>query len=88
MAATVIRRLGLAAEAVPVVLGGGVLTARDPQLTGWITERLAAQAPRAEVSVVAVPPIAGAALLGLDRRGAGPAAERHLRAAYPQPAGS
>ena len=85
MAGTVIRRLGLTGEVVPVVLGGGVLTARDPQLTGWITERLAAQAPRAEVSVVAVPPIAGAALLGLDRAGAGPAAERRLRAAYQRP---
>ena len=84
MAGTVLRRLGLAGETVPVVLGGGVLTARDPQLTGWITERLAAQAPRAEVSVTAVPPIAGAALLGLDRAGAGPAAERRLRAAYPR----
>ena len=86
MAGTVLRRLGLAGQRVPVVLGGGVLTARDPQLTGWITERLAVQAPRAEVSVVAVPPIAGAALLGLDRAGAGPAAERRLRASYPRPA--
>ena len=41
MAGTVIRRLGLAGQPVPVVLGGGVLTARDPQLLGWITERLA-----------------------------------------------
>ena len=79
------RRLGLAGQVVPVVLGGGVLTARDPQLTGWITELLAVQAPRAQVSVVQVPPIAGAALLGLDRAGAGPAAERRLRAAYPPP---
>lgn len=85
MAGTVIRRLGLTEDAVPVVLGGGVLTARDPQLTGLIAERLAERAPRAEVSVVAVPPIAGAALLGLDRAGAGPAAERRLRAAYPPP---
>ena len=68
------------------MLGGGVLTARDPQLLGWITERLAGQAPDARVSVVDVPPIAGAALLGLDRAGAGPAAERRLRAAYPPPA--
>jgi len=82
MAGTVLRRLDLAGAAAPVVLGGGLLTARDPQLTGWITERLAAQAPRAQVSVVAVPPIAGAALLGLDRAGAGPAAEVRLRAAY------
>jgi N-acetylglucosamine kinase-like BadF-type ATPase len=86
MAWTVIRRLGLTGQAVPVVLGGGVLTARDPQLLGWITERLAGQAPDARVSVVDVPPIAGAALLGLDRAGAGPGAERRLRAAYPPPA--
>jgi hypothetical protein len=33
-----------------------------------------------------VPPIAGAALLGLDRAGAGPDAERRLRASYPPPA--
>jgi N-acetylglucosamine kinase-like BadF-type ATPase len=85
MAGTVLRRLGLAGQVVPVVLGGGVLTARDPQLIRWITERLAVQAPRAQVSVVAVPPIAGAALLGLDRVGASPAAERRLRAAYPPP---
>ena len=71
MAGTVIRRLDLAGAAVPVVLGGGLLTARDRQLTAWITERLAAQAPQAQVSIVAVPPIAGAALLGLDRAGAG-----------------
>ena len=86
MAGTVIRRLGLSGSAVPVVLGGGVLTARDPLLLGWITERLAAEAPGAELSVVQVPPIAGAALLGLDRAGAAPAAERRLRAAYPPPA--
>src|SRR3984957_920370 len=85
MAGTVIRRLGLSGSAVPVVLGGGVLTARDPQLLSWIAERLADPAPGAQVSVVQVPPIAGAALLGLDRAGATPAAERRLRAAYPPP---
>jgi N-acetylglucosamine kinase-like BadF-type ATPase len=85
MAGTVIRRLGLSGSAVPVVLGGGVLTARDPQLLSWIAERLAGPAPGAQVSVVQVPPIAGAALLGLDRAGAAPAAERRLRAAYPPP---
>jgi hypothetical protein len=35
--------------------------------------------------VVQVPPIAGAALLGLDRAGAPAGAERRLRAAYPPP---
>jgi N-acetylglucosamine kinase-like BadF-type ATPase len=87
MAGTVLDRLGLAAAAVPVVLGGGLLTARDPRLTGWITQRLAGRAPGAQVSVTAVPPIAGAALLGLDRLGSGPAAERRLRAAYAGRAG-
>jgi N-acetylglucosamine kinase-like BadF-type ATPase len=82
MAGTVLRRLDLAAAAVPVVLGGGLLTARDSRLTAWITSRLAAQASQAQVSVVDVPPIAGAALLGLDQVGAGPAAEVRLRAAY------
>ena len=85
MAGTVISRLDLAGAAVPVVLGGGLLTARDPQLTGWITRRMAGRAPSAQVSVVSVPPIAGAALLGLDRAGAGPAAEHRLRAAYRPP---
>ena len=66
-----------------MVLGGSVLTARDPLLIGWITERLAGRRPARQVSVVQVPPIAGAALLGLDRAGAAPDAERRLRAAYP-----
>jgi N-acetylglucosamine kinase-like BadF-type ATPase len=84
MATSAIRRLGLStAAAVPVVLGGGLLTARDPLLTGWIAERLAAEVPGADLRIVDVPPMAGAALLGLDRAGAGAAAEQRLRAAYP-----
>jgi hypothetical protein len=68
-----------------VVLGGGLLTARDPLLTSWTEEGIAAGAPRATVSIVDVPPIAGAALLGLDRVGAGPDAEQRLRGAYATP---
>ncbi len=82
MALTAMRRLDLTALATPVVLGGGLLTARDPLLTSEITERITAAAPRAVVVIVAVPPVAGAALLGLDHVGAGPGAERRLRAAY------
>ena len=83
MAGTVIGRLGLAGSAaIPVVLGGGLLTARDPLLTGWVQERLAAQVPGTQPRIVDVPPVAGAALLGLDRAGAGAAAEQRLRAAY------
>jgi N-acetylglucosamine kinase-like BadF-type ATPase len=82
MAVVAMRRLGLTAEPTPVVLGGGLMTARDPLLLSEITERITAAAPLASVSVVAVPPVAGAALLGLDHVGAGAEAERRLRAAY------
>jgi N-acetylglucosamine kinase-like BadF-type ATPase len=82
MAVVVMRRLGLIAGATPVVLGGGLMTARDPLLLTEITERITAAAPQATVIVVAVPPVAGAALLGLDHVGAGADAERRLRAAY------
>jgi N-acetylglucosamine kinase-like BadF-type ATPase len=82
MALTAMRRLGLTELRTPVVLGGGVLTARDPLLISEITNRITAAAPQATVIVVAVPPVAGAALLGLDHVGAGADAERRLRAAY------
>jgi N-acetylglucosamine kinase-like BadF-type ATPase len=88
MALTAMRRLGLTALPTPVVLGGGLLTARDPLLITEITERITAAAPQAVVIIVAVPPVAGAALLGLDHVGAGPDAERRLRAAYDGRGGS
>jgi len=88
MAVVAMRRLGLTAEPTHVVLGGGLMTARDPLLLTGITERITAAAPQASVSVVAVPPVAGAALLGLDHVGAGAEAERRLRAAYDERAGS
>jgi N-acetylglucosamine kinase-like BadF-type ATPase len=88
MALAAMRRLGMTELATPVVLGGGVLTARDPLLITEITNRIAAAAPQAAVIIVAVPPIAGAALLGLDHVGAGADAERRLRAAYDGRAGS
>ncbi|HEY6277761.1 MAG TPA: ATPase, partial [Streptosporangiaceae bacterium] len=82
MVLTVMRRLHLTGLATPVVLGGSVLAARDPALTGAIAAGIGAVAPKAEVTVTDVPPIAGAALLGLDELGLGPAAEQRLRAAY------
>jgi N-acetylglucosamine kinase-like BadF-type ATPase len=83
MALTAIRRLGLSGQPVPVVLGGGVLTARDPLLTREITRRLTEEVPLAALRIVDVPPVAGAALLGLDHLGAPPAAQARLCAAYP-----
>ncbi len=82
MALTVMRRLGLTGLATPVVLGGSVLAARDPMLTAGVIERDQGRAPHAAVRITDVPPVAGAALLGLDRLGAGPEAERRLRADY------
>ncbi|MFJ6614057.1 N-acetylglucosamine kinase [Streptomyces sp. NPDC091289] len=82
MASVALSRLGLLEEEVPVLLGGSVLAARHPQLNGRIAELLAVRAPKAEVRVVSEPPVLGAALLGLDRTGAGPEARRRLRARY------
>ena len=82
MAITAMRRLALTGLATPVVLGGGVITARNPLLMSGITRRLAEAAPDAGVRVIDVPPVAGAALLGLDHVRAPAAAAARLRAAY------
>jgi N-acetylglucosamine kinase-like BadF-type ATPase len=82
MALTVMRRLSLTGLATPVVLGGGVLAAGDPLLTACVTGGIKAVAPQAAVRITDVPPVAGAALLGLDHLGAGPGAERRLRDTY------
>jgi N-acetylglucosamine kinase-like BadF-type ATPase len=82
MAVAMIRRLGLTGQAVPVILGGGLLTVRDPMLTDGIAAGLAARAPGAFLHIVDVPAVAGAALLGLDHVGAPVSAEERLRAAY------
>jgi hypothetical protein len=83
---TAISRLGLDAShdirEIPVVLGGGVLEARNALLTHAITRRLADGAPTAVARIVDAPPVAGAALLGLDHLGAGPTTESNLRASY------
>jgi N-acetylglucosamine kinase-like BadF-type ATPase len=79
------RRLGLTdpdvrdGRPVPVVLGGSLMTARDPLLTGAITDRVTARIPDAIIRIVDVPPVAGAALLGLDHVGAPPSAAKRLR---------
>jgi N-acetylglucosamine kinase-like BadF-type ATPase len=84
MAVTAIRRLDLnGAPGIPVVLGGGVLEARNPLLTDAITRRLAKAVPGAVTCVVDTPPVTGAALLGLDYLGTGPAAEKRLRGGDP-----
>jgi len=86
MAAAALGRLGLAPAGVPVVLGGGLLEARDPLLLAEVDRELAAAAPGAVARVIDVPPVAGAALLGLDQVGAPDAARQRLLGWYRQPA--
>jgi N-acetylglucosamine kinase-like BadF-type ATPase len=74
------RRLDLLeTPGVPVVLGGSLMTARDPLLSGAISDDLRASMPGADIRIVDVPPVVGAALLGLDQVGAAPAAAARLR---------
>jgi N-acetylglucosamine kinase-like BadF-type ATPase len=77
MATVALTRLDLLTEETPVLLGGGVLAARHPQVDDRIRELLAARAPKAVPRVVTARPVLGAALLGLDRLGA--PAEAHAR---------
>jgi N-acetylglucosamine kinase-like BadF-type ATPase len=65
-------RLSLLDTAYTVVLGGGVLTARHPQLHTDVLARLTALSPQASVTVLSSPPVAGAALLALDALHGGP----------------
>jgi hypothetical protein len=75
----VLRRLGLEDESAVIVLGGGVLTAGNRRLLDAVFAGFARQAPKAVPRLVDVPPIVGAALLGLDELGVDPAAEDRLR---------
>jgi N-acetylglucosamine kinase-like BadF-type ATPase len=79
LAVAAMRRLGVLGEPIPVVLGGGVLTAGHPQLMDEIHRLLAERAPLATASVVRTPPVVGAALLGLDRLGVPSEARERLR---------
>ncbi|MFF8955950.1 N-acetylglucosamine kinase [Streptomyces sp. NPDC014894] len=82
MSTVALDRLGLLDEEAPVLLGGGVLAARHPELDAHITAMTAAKAPKAVLSVVTAPPVLGAALLGFDHTGAPAEAHARLRAHY------
>jgi N-acetylglucosamine kinase-like BadF-type ATPase len=85
LATVAMRRLDLLDEEVGVVLGGGVMAARNARLMGAITAGLASAAPKARAHVVTAPPVLGAALLGLDHTSAEPSARTTLRAHYGAP---
>ncbi|MEU6590767.1 BadF/BadG/BcrA/BcrD ATPase family protein [Streptomyces sp. NPDC046881] len=79
LATVALTRLDLLDEQTPVLLGGSVLTAGHPQLNDTVRELLSSRAPKADVRVVTARPVLGAALLGLDRLGAGTAAQERVR---------
>ena len=87
MARAALARLDMLDVDTVVVLGGGVLAARDPILLDGIDERLAQAAPKARTVVTEVSPVVGAALLGLDRLGADPEAKQRLRGQLPMSEG-
>jgi N-acetylglucosamine kinase-like BadF-type ATPase len=72
-------RLGPLAEPAEIVLGGGILRARDPLLLGAVDAGLAALGVPLTTTVVDAPPVVGAALLALDRIGAPRSARERLR---------
>jgi N-acetylglucosamine kinase-like BadF-type ATPase len=72
-------RLAPLPEPVEIVLGGGILRARDPLLLRAIETDLDALGVPLTTTVVDAPPVVGAALLGLDRLGAPAAAYARLR---------
>jgi N-acetylglucosamine kinase-like BadF-type ATPase len=79
MAGAAIRRLHMTKLDVDVVLGGGIFRNDDHEFFERIREGMLAVAPRSRTLVLDAPPVLGSALLGLDRRGAAPAAHRRAR---------
>jgi N-acetylglucosamine kinase-like BadF-type ATPase len=88
MASIVIRKLRLARLDPDVVLAGGVFRNTDAAFHDRLERGVLAAAPRARLVPCASPPVAGSALLGLDRLSASrvtdPAAEQRLRAELTQ----
>ncbi|MFE9442824.1 N-acetylglucosamine kinase [Streptomyces sp. NPDC006602] len=82
MATVALTRLDLLEEETPVLLGGGVLAARHPQLDDGVRDLLAARAPKAVARVVTASPVLGAALLGLDRAGSSVGVQAKVRAYF------
>jgi N-acetylglucosamine kinase-like BadF-type ATPase len=80
MAGTAIRKLRMTKLDVPVVLGGGIFHNDFGPFFDRIENGLRRVAPDVRVTVLSAPPVAGAALMGLDRMGAPDASKARLRA--------
>ena len=81
MAGAMIRRARLGRLDPDVVLGGGVFRTTDPAFYERIDTGVRAVAPGARLVRPAAPPVAGAALLGLDALGVADVGDR-VRAAF------
>ncbi|HUK95195.1 MAG TPA: BadF/BadG/BcrA/BcrD ATPase family protein [Gaiellaceae bacterium] len=79
LARVALRRLELEGQPVEILLGGGLLQARDGRLTRAIEDGLDEVDPQAVVRIATSPPIVGAALLALDELGAPAEAQERLR---------
>lgn len=79
MAGAAIRRLKLTKLDVDVVLGGGIFRTNSPAFFDRIEDGLRRIAPDVRITVLSVPPVVGAALLGLDLIGAPPRAGGRVR---------
>jgi N-acetylglucosamine kinase-like BadF-type ATPase len=80
MASALLTRLDLTGDAVPVVLGGGVLQNAPEQLIGRVRQRLAEAAPRSRVVVLDAPPVVGPLVDALALAGASDEAAERARA--------
>jgi N-acetylglucosamine kinase-like BadF-type ATPase len=83
MANAIIGRLGVAGDAVEVVLGGGVFDSAYAAFTAQVEAGVVALAPKARFRRLEAPPVLGAALLGLDAIGATAGSEPNLRSSAP-----
>jgi N-acetylglucosamine kinase-like BadF-type ATPase len=80
MATAAIRKLGMRDLDPDVVLGGGIFRNAWGPFFERIAEGVHGVAPRARIVRLTVPPVVGAAMLGLDLLGSGPAAHARTRA--------
>jgi N-acetylglucosamine kinase-like BadF-type ATPase len=74
-----VTRLGLASDAVEIVVGGGLMRNADSELLGRIDTGLRRIGPNLRLRRTSLPPVVGAALLALDAIGAGPEAQARVR---------
>lgn len=66
MIRALVRRTGISRRGPEIVLAGGVFRNRDPEFQRRLETGVQAVAPGARLARLAVPPVVGAALLGID----------------------